>query len=160
MRRPTPCAMTRVCAWGGMACLALTPLLSQAQAPGLRDPTVPPLEAGLGAAAPGEQTKTLKPGSLAIIVRDGQPYVVIGTRLYATGQQLGQAHIERISETEVWLREGGVVRKISQFSGIERRAVAPVVALPDCAAGVVAEPSQKSPPASPCNGAKPRGTFP
>lgn len=155
MMRSILCVFQTVWAWAGAGCLVLTPLFSQAQVSGSRDPTVPPLEAGLGVTSPGEQTKTLKPGALAVIVRDGQPYVVIGTRLYATGQQLGDSKIERISETEIWLREGGVVRKISQFSGIERRAASPVGGVPDCTATAVSAYSQKSAPASPCGGMKP-----
>jgi hypothetical protein len=39
---------------------------------------------------------------------------------------LGQARIERISETEVWLREAGQLKKISVFSGVQRRVAEPV----------------------------------
>jgi hypothetical protein len=89
----------------------------------LRDPTLAPAQAGLLGAEPGG--KAPKPVSVAmsIIVRDGRAYLAVGTRLYAQGEMLAQARIERISETEVWLREGGVLRKVSQFPGIQRRAV-------------------------------------
>jgi hypothetical protein len=89
----------------------------------LRDPTLAPVEAGLSSTAPGAKPLTAESGAMAVIVRDGRPFLVVGTRLYAVGQKLGQARIERISETEVWLREGGVLRKISQFPGILRRTV-------------------------------------
>ncbi len=59
---------------------------------------------------------------MSVIVRNGRPYLVVGTRLYAAGEKLGQARIERITETEIWMREGGVRRKVPLFVGIQRRA--------------------------------------
>ena len=55
---------------------------------------------------------------------------VLGTRLYAQGQLFGNTRIERISETEVWFLENGVLQKIPRYSGVERRIVAPAPALP------------------------------
>jgi hypothetical protein len=107
-----------------LAAVLLAPLVFlPAQAQGLRDPTQAPAQAGLvGTDAGG---KVLKPelAAMSIIVRDGRSYLAVGTRLYAQGEKIGQARIERISETEVWLREGGVLRKVSQFNGIQRSAV-------------------------------------
>ena len=60
---------------------------------------------------------------MAVIVRDGQSYVVAGTRLIAQGQMLGDARIERISETEIWLREGKSLRKVQRYAGIQRKAL-------------------------------------
>lgn len=92
------------------------PLLAQP----LRDPTVPP--AAVAPPAPGDATKdlTIQPGAVALLVREGVPYLVVGTRLYGKGQHVGPARIERISETEVWLREDGVLRKVPVFGGIDR----------------------------------------
>lgn len=104
----------------GKLVLALFFLWGQVEAQGLRDPTVPPAEAGLASPAPGGR---MEPGVMTIIVRDGRPYLAVGTRLYAQGEKLGQARVERITETEVWLREGGVLRKIQQFPGIQRSIV-------------------------------------
>jgi hypothetical protein len=109
-----------------LAAVLLAPLVFlpvRAQAQGLRDPTLAPAQAGLVVAEPGG--KLLKPelAAMSIIVRDGRSYLAVGTRLYAQGEKIGQARIERISETEVWLREGGVLRKVSQFNGIQRSAV-------------------------------------
>lgn len=84
---------------------------------------------------------------MSVIVVDGRPHVIMGTRLYAPGQMLGQARIERITDTEIWLREGRVLRKVPRFSsGIERRTVEPS-ASPECEA----EAARKSAtiPASP-----------
>lgn len=117
----------------------------------LRDPTLPPAEAGLADAAPGGKSLAAEPGAMTIIVRSGRPYLAVGTRLYAQGQKLGQARIERISETEVWLREAGVLRKVSQFPGIQRRTVTPLAATPGCAP----HPSNTSFPVAPCADVQP-----
>ena len=87
-----------------------------------RDPTVPPVAAlpELPASSPARVVDTL--GPLSVMVRDGKSFVVKGTRLYAQGQMLGTARIERIAETEIWLREGKQLRKVQLFSGINRRS--------------------------------------
>lgn len=94
----------------------------------LRDPTQEPASAR----APGDGVATAKTsglavhsGSIAVLVRDGTPYLMWGTRLFATGQSLGAARIERITEAEVWLREAGILNKIKVFQGVERRPAAP-----------------------------------
>jgi hypothetical protein len=107
----------------GLTLMALFFLLNQAQAQGLRDPTLPPSEAGVASTTPDGKVLKTEPAVMTIIVRDGRPYLAVGTRLYAQGEKLGQARIERISETEVWLREGGMLRKVSQFQGIQRSTV-------------------------------------
>lgn len=110
---------------GGIIGISLFCSFGRADAQGLRDPTLPPAEAGLAGTALSGQSLNIEPGAMTIIVRNGRPYLVVGTRLYAQGQKLGQARIERISETEVWLREGGVLRKVPRFPGIQRRTVTP-----------------------------------
>jgi hypothetical protein len=65
---------------------------------------------------------------MAVLVRQGVPYLVVGTRLYAKGQKVGQARIERITETEVWLREAGALRKVPVFGGIQRQVSKPALA--------------------------------
>lgn len=107
----------------GKLALPLLLLAGQVVAQDLRDPTLPPAEARL--VNPTADGKPASPAlaAMTIIVRDGRPYLAVGTRLYAQGEKLGQARVERITETEVWLREGKVLRKVSQFSGIERHNV-------------------------------------
>jgi hypothetical protein len=87
-----------------------------------RDPTRPPAGAFTQAPPPGEAAKPALPevDSAAVVVREGKPYLVSGTRLFAVGQSIGPYKIERIGETEVWLRNGKELRKIQRFSGIER----------------------------------------
>lgn len=107
-------------------------LLGAATAQPLRDPTLEPAASGVGTVMPGADSPELS--NLSVMIVNGQPRVIIGTRLYAPGQKLGQARIERITETEVWLREGAVLRKIPRYQGIERRSVSPRTTA-DCAAG-------------------------
>ena len=119
--------------WPFPACALL---LTAAQALGQRDPTAPPAaERALPAAPTPGQAGTggvSNAGPIGIIVRDGTRYLVVGTRLLASGQMLGSARIERISETEVWLREGGELRRVQQFAGIVRRADPDLHAAPPC----------------------------
>ncbi len=88
----------------------------------LRDPTVPPLGGGAGTATTRPRPST---GSWPVIVVDGKAHVAVGTRLYAEGDQLGKARIERITETEVWLREGRELRKVQNYPGVRRSIVPP-----------------------------------
>lgn len=139
-----------------------------ADAENLRDPTVPPVQAGLAINSPAEKSADAQPVATGVIVRSGKAFVVVGTRLYAKGQMLGHARIERITETEIWLREKGTLRKVPQFMGIERRAVASVSVPTGCTTdGSHALPvkrghrsSKTSPKAAPCVAVQPRGLAP
>lgn len=91
---------------------------AQAQAQALRDPTQPPGAGGMGVAAARAAAPTW-----SVIVVDGKRHVATGTRLYAEGQILGRARIERITETEIWLREGQALRKVPLYAGVQRRSV-------------------------------------
>lgn len=114
---PLRAATVGLVAW---ATIALLP--SSAVGQMQRDPTLAPSVAqAAGGAGPGDKATPSAP--MAVIVRDGRPYVVAGTRLLAQGQMLGEARIERISETEIWLREGKSLRKVQRYAGIQRTAV-------------------------------------
>lgn len=132
---------------------------AQDQTPIQRDPTVAPTEVEAG----GGQAPAAAPG-YAVIVQDGKPHLVVGTRLVPVGQKVGNARLERITETEIWFREGGQLRKEARFAGISRTVARPPVV---CAA-VRAKPKTKqaqtakkpqSPraatTAAPCQGAQP-----
>ncbi len=106
-----------------LACLSLilamwlaTPVSAQA----LRDPTQPPGVASGGTATPARTNPT---GGWSVIVVDGRRHVAVGTRLYAEGQTLGRARVERITETEVWLREDRALRKVPLYPAVQRRNV-------------------------------------
>ncbi len=157
------------------ACLVSLALLvapGQAGAQSLRDPTLPPAEAGMGGASASGSSLRIESGNTSVIVRDGRSYLVVGTRLYAQGQKVGQARIERISETEIWLREAGVLRKVPRFTGIERRAAAAPAVSAGCAPGAsskretvkgaraakvskTSSSSNTSPAVAPCAGVRP-----
>ena len=138
-------------------CAGVLPAAAQS----LRDPTLPPWVTGSGGGGGGDAAPVRGlQGPLSVLVVDGQPYLVVGTRLYAQGQQLGAARIERITETEVWLREGHNLRKISNFVGIQRRGVTTSAETPACGASAArpaTEPQSSSSlePVAACDSAKP-----
>ncbi len=121
-------------------------LATAASAQSLRDPTVAPAAAGLSEAGVTQHEDTLKLGSISVLTRQGVHYLMHGTRLYAAGQTIGQARIERISETEVWLREGGRLQKIQVFSGVQRHpATVSVDSKKPTTAPVLVRPAKKMP---------------
>ncbi len=105
-----------VLAWTAFA-MAGAPVPAQAQ--DLRDPTTPPpaVSAAPGASAPSPLGIE---GGMSVIVRDGKAGLVVGTRVVQPGQKVGRWTLERITETEVWLRDGPSLRKVSRFNGIQR----------------------------------------
>ena len=137
-------------AWIGSAML-----LAAAHAQGMRDPTLPPAGA-VGAPVSDASGRPAVPdtGPVAVIVRDGQPYLVVGTRLYAQGQMLGGARVERITETEVWLREGKTLHKKPIFSGISRTVAGAKPSLPDCVVPTGKASTPKRPTPAPAAGKK------
>jgi len=116
-------------------------LISSGQAQTLRDPTLAPQAPGMSGPAAVPDGLMSEPDSMALVVRDGVRYLVLGTRLYAEGQTIGKARIVRITETEVWLREAGKLQKTLIFSGIKRSAASPAGAAknPSDAVGAPAE---------------------
>lgn len=86
----------------------------------LRDPTLPPAQASQPLSASATEAPWGEEG-VAVVVRDGKPFLVNGTRLYGVGQSIGAYRIVRIAETEIWLRKGKELLKLSRFSGIERK---------------------------------------
>lgn len=105
---------------GACVCMAWLP----AQGQDVRDPTIAPTEAGQTLGVAATAASPLGMDGMAVIVRNGNPYLVVGTRLYAPGQMVGKARLERITETEIWLREATGLRKIPRFAGIQRTASA------------------------------------
>jgi hypothetical protein len=122
--------------------IAMLLLLTSLQAPAqtLRDPTLPPPDAEVG--PDGVAPSPLGTEGMAVIVRAGKPFLVVGTRLYAPGQKVGPLRVERITETEVWLRDGQELRKVPRFAAIQRSVAAAQTA---CAA-TVAQPGKPEKP--------------
>jgi len=88
----------------------------------LRDPTQAPQFSGAeSSGARGAPRSASAPWGVLVI--DGKPHLVAGTRLYAEGQMLGAARIERITETEVWFREQGRLRKVPHYPSVQRRSL-------------------------------------
>lgn len=106
-----------------LASMVLLGAVAEGLAQDLRDPTVPPLGGGSSGATASKPRSS--PGSWPVIVVDGKAHVAVGTRLYAEGDLLGKARIERITETEVWLREGRELRKVQNYPGVRRSNVPP-----------------------------------
>jgi hypothetical protein len=116
-----------------------------------RDPTVPPpfSEVELAAHASSELVETsigIESGDMTIVVRNGLPYLVIDNLFYTEGDTIGPVQIVRITETELWLSEAGILRKLSMFQSIQRRTVEPLAADPHC----VYSYSTSSPKTTPC----------
>jgi len=132
--------------------LALVAHVSGVRAQTHRDPTMPPAGATSAALPTAAESRNpvLEAGPVAVIVREGRPYLVVGTRLYAQGQMLGGARIERIGETEVWLREGKTLRRKPVFAGVERRVSGAPAALPKCALPARQKPSVRVPQSEIC----------
>jgi hypothetical protein len=147
--------------------LCLIAMANAACAQALRDPTQAPADASPISATAGGKSANAESAAMSVLVRDGRPYLVLGTRLYAQGQMLGQARIEKIGETEVLLREGGALRKLALFHGIERHVALPAQDQPACtpASDATVKPAKKmkttkpaaktKPPAAPCAAVQP-----
>lgn len=85
---------------------------------GTRDPTVPPGETSATAQSPAGTE------GMTVLVRDEKPYLMVGARLYAPGDKVGNLRIERITEKEVWFHDGSALIKVPRFAGIERTSIA------------------------------------
>ena len=112
--------MNRTTRYVALGTLALTIAVHAVPVPAqvLRDPTIAPGEAD---APTGSSPAGLD--GMSVVVRDGRPFLVVGTRLYAPGDRFGAMRVERISETEVVLHDGNGRVRVPRFTGIERKTV-------------------------------------
>jgi hypothetical protein len=60
-----------------------------------------------------------------IVVIDGHRYVVDAGRRRGVGDLFGNARIERIEDSAIWVREAGVLQRLPMFGAAVRRAAAP-----------------------------------
>lgn len=116
-----------------------------------RDPTIAP---GATTAAPAP---AMGVEGMTVLVRDGKPYLVVGTRLYAVGDKVGMMRVERISESEVWLHDGRALIKVPRFVGIERTTA---ITKPACTGplgvhGSANRAPHPQPTAAPCEDTQP-----
>lgn len=108
---------SRVLAMAGVAVSLLLsglPLAAQEA----RDPTVEPADTVSGGSLP----KAVE--GMSVLMRGDQSYLVVGTRLYAPGDTVGNLQVRRITETEVWLHDGNALIKVPRFAGITRKTIA------------------------------------
>lgn len=131
--------------WGTAAVCGVWVLAVQAQTPpqALRDPTLAPVAAaaagGLGDGAWSGAELPLQLSGSNVVVRNGKPMLVVGSRLVAPGQTVESYKLERITETEIWLRDASGITKVPRFSGVQRR-----VLMPQCPAPKTAVAPKKS----------------
>lgn len=95
--------------------LAVLWLSFSAAAQGLRDPTVPPVEAGLQTPSTAQPTNPVEAEGMVVVVRDGKPYLMQGSRLVAVGAVVDGKQLEKITETEIWFRNGKQRVKVPRF---------------------------------------------
>ncbi|MEO7107945.1 MAG: hypothetical protein ABIZ09_16340 [Rhodoferax sp.] len=116
--------------------------VAPAAAQDARDPTKEPPETGAGSQSPtGAEGMT-------VVVRNNRPYLVVGTRLYAPGDKVGNLRVQRISETEVWFYDGTALTKVPRFAGITRKVIA---TKPPCTAPA----NSPAPAVAPCEDGQP-----
>ena len=110
MRTLLPCAL-----------LAFGTSLAQAQA--LSDPTRPPQ------VAPGalrEATSEAAPAALrlqSVLISPARKLAVIDGRTVTVGARVDDATVVQIAETHVTLRQGGELKTLELYPGIERKPV-------------------------------------
>ena|ERR1035437_766137 len=102
------------------------------QAQALRDPTMVPAAVAASMRPAGAVASKSDNKVMSVLVVDGRSFVMSGSRLYALGDKLGSATVERISETQIWLREGKAVRKVNLYSGVQRQPHVPAKTALDC----------------------------
>lgn len=89
----------------------------------LRDPTQPPPGYGAPRTAAPAPAESFRPTHLVTV--DGRRYVVWRGKRYGVGDSIEGARIERLDESEVWLRSGGSLRKHRLYPGTEKKESKP-----------------------------------
>lgn len=89
----------------------------------LRDPTIAPLSQADAGVATGSGIDDVTLAHLSVLRVGGQLQLLVGSRLHAVGDSLGRATLVRLTESEVWLRQGKVLKKLSLNAGV--RPVSP-----------------------------------
>jgi len=83
----------------------------------LVDPTKPPADPGVAAVA----GLPAGPRLHSVIIAPGRRLAVIDGQTVTVGARLGEATVVQISESEVVLKRGDEVERLTMFSGIEKR---------------------------------------
>jgi hypothetical protein len=135
--------------------LALCSLTVPAQTLAQRDPTLPPASVAGDATGEGGVSAgaaLVNGGAANVVVRDGKPFLVVGSRLVAPGQKVESYRLERITETEIWLRDASGLTKVARFAGVQRqpsvaRCAAPAKKPASAKAASPQQPAKKPTPA-------------
>ena len=109
----------------GLLALLLLPWAAVAQG-GPRDPMQPPAVLHPPAAAsPDAAAAPTLPESAQILIVDGRPYALIGSRRYAQGERLGSGPqaliVERVNEHGVWLRSREGLHALPLLNGVSKK---------------------------------------
>ncbi len=83
-----------------------------------RDPTVPPAAYAPRPASAPEPIDAFRPRHVVTV--DGKRYLMWRGRRHAVGESVEGMRIERLEESEVWLRTGKGVRRLPLFPGIQK----------------------------------------
>ncbi len=102
----------------GIGMAAGAAITAAAQSPLRRDPTVPPPTYGAQPPKARDPMDAFRPEHLVTV--DGKRYLMWRGRRYGAGDSIEGARIERLDETEVWLRTERGMRKLALFPGIQK----------------------------------------
>lgn len=100
------------------AAWALSSAAAWAEPGARRDPTQPPPSYGAQPHGERDPIEGLRADHLVTI--DGRRYLMWQGRRYAVGDSVQGARIERIEDSEVWVRTAQGVRKLKVFAGVEK----------------------------------------
>lgn len=124
-----------------------------------RDPFEPPAAASRPAAvrsAEAGAAPAATPEVRHLVQVDGRRYVLDGARRHGVGDLFGEARIACITDAGVVVRDGGALRLLPLFNGVQvRRSAAPAPTTDATGAATGASASTRRPPASPTAPAAP-----
>ncbi len=86
----------------------------------LRDPTRPPAaySAALNPSPAVSAAQVFQPRQVMAV--DGERYLIWNSRRYKVGDTIEGAKLERIGDSEIWLRGAEGLRKLSLYAGVEK----------------------------------------
>ncbi len=118
-------AVHRLVACLGLFAPLLQPLPAAAQSLP-RDPMQPPAVLQPPAQASADVAAgPVLPDSAQVLIVDGRPYALIGSRRYAQGERLGSGPqalvVERVNEHGVWLRSRDGLHALPMLSGVSKK---------------------------------------
>ena len=123
-RRPMKYHRHGAAAWRCLLAALLAPAIPLAFAQP-RDPMQPPpaLRPAVSSAALPERPAL--PDSAQVLIVDGKPFALIGSRRYAQGARVGSGPealvVERVNEHGVWLRSREGLHALPMLSGVSKK---------------------------------------